>query len=130
MAEAALRNPKSYQYKRVEADPITFEVIHHRLISISDEQAATLAAISGSQHRSGWDHQEAPHENASSMYCARVHGKMPPRPRCGPDFLQARATVKPALSSAKSSSWMFEWSGITKRSVRLFQNALALTMAG
>ncbi len=48
MAEAALRNPKTYQYKRVEADPITFEVIHHRLISISDEQAATLAAISGS----------------------------------------------------------------------------------
>src|SRR5215213_9734073 len=49
MAGAALRNnPKSYEYKRVEADPITFEVIHHRLISISDEQAATLAAISGS----------------------------------------------------------------------------------
>ena len=49
MAGVALRNkPKSYEYKRVEADPITFEVIHHRLISISDEQAATLAAISGS----------------------------------------------------------------------------------
>ena len=49
MAGAALRNnSKSYEYKRVEADPITFEVIHHRLISISDEQAATLAAISGS----------------------------------------------------------------------------------
>jgi N-methylhydantoinase B len=48
MAEDALRSPDTYRYNRVDADPITFEVIHHRLISISDEQAATLAAISGS----------------------------------------------------------------------------------
>src|SRR5918994_5921160 len=48
MATAALHKSETYAYKRVEADPITFEVIHHRLISISDEQAATLAAISGS----------------------------------------------------------------------------------
>ena len=37
-----------YRYRRVEVDPVTFEVVHHRLISISDEQAATLSAISGS----------------------------------------------------------------------------------
>jgi N-methylhydantoinase B len=37
-----------YAYERVAVDPITFEVIHHRLISISEEQAATLSAISGS----------------------------------------------------------------------------------
>ena len=37
-----------YRYNRTEVDPITFEVIHHRLISISEEQAATLSAISGS----------------------------------------------------------------------------------
>lgn len=29
-------------------DPVTFEVIRHRLMAITDEQAATLAAISGS----------------------------------------------------------------------------------
>ncbi|HXQ53900.1 MAG TPA: hydantoinase B/oxoprolinase family protein [Stellaceae bacterium] len=37
-----------YRYDRAAVDPITFEVIHHRLISISEEQAATLSAISGS----------------------------------------------------------------------------------
>ena len=37
-----------YAYRRIDVDPITFEVIHHRLISISEEQAATLQAISGS----------------------------------------------------------------------------------
>src|SRR6267154_6147931 len=37
-----------YHYSPVDVDPITFEVIHHRLISISEEQAATLSAISGS----------------------------------------------------------------------------------
>jgi N-methylhydantoinase B len=31
-------------------DPVTFEVIRHRLHAITDEQAATLAAISGSKH--------------------------------------------------------------------------------
>ncbi|MDQ6730730.1 MAG: hydantoinase B/oxoprolinase family protein [Actinomycetota bacterium] len=31
-----------------EVDPVTFEVIRHRLLAITDEQAATLAAISGS----------------------------------------------------------------------------------
>ncbi|MEU5879986.1 hydantoinase B/oxoprolinase family protein [Spirillospora sp. NPDC047279] len=31
-------------------DPITFEVIRHRLLAITDEQGATLAAISGSTH--------------------------------------------------------------------------------
>ena len=37
-----------YDYQRVAVDPITFEVIRHRLVSISEEQAATLSAISGS----------------------------------------------------------------------------------
>ena len=37
-----------FPHKRVAVDPITFEVIHHRLISIGEEQAATLSAISGS----------------------------------------------------------------------------------
>jgi N-methylhydantoinase B len=37
-----------YPHQRVPVDPITFEVIHHRLISIGEEQAATLSAISGS----------------------------------------------------------------------------------
>jgi N-methylhydantoinase B len=31
-----------------EVDPVTFEVIRHRLVAITDEQATTLAAISGS----------------------------------------------------------------------------------
>ena len=31
-----------------DVDPVTFEVIRHRLMAITDEQAATLAAISGS----------------------------------------------------------------------------------
>ena len=33
---------------RREVDPITFEVIRHRLLAITDEQAAALAAVSGS----------------------------------------------------------------------------------
>ena len=37
-----------FPHQRVAVDPITFEVIHHRLISIGEEQAATLSAISGS----------------------------------------------------------------------------------
>jgi N-methylhydantoinase B len=37
-----------HEHKRVPVDPVTFEVVHHRLISISEEQAATLSAISGS----------------------------------------------------------------------------------
>ncbi|MCC6473554.1 MAG: hydantoinase B/oxoprolinase family protein [Burkholderiales bacterium] len=40
--------PQVYDYERVAVDPVTFEVVHHRLISISEEQAATLSAISGS----------------------------------------------------------------------------------
>lgn len=31
-------------------DPVTFEVIRHRLLAITDEQGATLAGISGSPH--------------------------------------------------------------------------------
>ena len=37
-----------YQYQRQSVDPVTFQVIHHRLGSIIDEQGATLSAISGS----------------------------------------------------------------------------------
>jgi N-methylhydantoinase B len=37
-----------YDYARQEVDPITFEVIRHRLLSITDEQASTLASVSGS----------------------------------------------------------------------------------
>ena len=48
MAEVLERQPTVYDYNRRPVDPITFEVIRHRLISITDEQAATLAAISGS----------------------------------------------------------------------------------
>lgn len=35
---------------RPAVDPVTFEVIRHRLLAITDEQGATLAAISGSPH--------------------------------------------------------------------------------
>jgi N-methylhydantoinase B len=38
----------NYQFKRKAVDPVTFQVIYHRLISITEEQAATLSAISGS----------------------------------------------------------------------------------
>ncbi len=48
MDEVRLPDSGIYAYERVAVDPITFEVIHHRLISISEEQAATLSAISGS----------------------------------------------------------------------------------
>lgn len=34
--------------ERPQIDPVTFEVIRHRLLSITDEQAAVLAAVSGS----------------------------------------------------------------------------------
>ena len=37
-----------FEYERKEVDPITFEVIRHRLLSVTDEQAATLASVSGS----------------------------------------------------------------------------------
>lgn len=37
-----------FDYTPTEVDPITFEVIRHRLLSITDEQASTLAAVSGS----------------------------------------------------------------------------------
>ncbi|WJR75847.1 hydantoinase B/oxoprolinase family protein [Bradyrhizobium sp. NP1] len=37
-----------YKYATKEVDPITFEVIRHRLLSITDEQATTLASVSGS----------------------------------------------------------------------------------
>jgi N-methylhydantoinase B len=37
-----------YEYERQKVDPVTFQVIHHRLTSITDEQAAILSAISGS----------------------------------------------------------------------------------
>ena len=37
-----------YDYVRAAVDPVTFEVVRHRLVSISEEQAATLSAISGS----------------------------------------------------------------------------------
>ena len=34
----------------VRVDPVTFEVVRHRLHAITDEQAATLKAISGSKN--------------------------------------------------------------------------------
>ncbi len=37
-----------YRYDRQKVDPVSFQVIHHRLTSITDEQAATLSAVSGS----------------------------------------------------------------------------------
>ena len=44
------RAPRSgvHEYARIDVDPVTFEVVRHRLVSISEEQAATLSAISGS----------------------------------------------------------------------------------
>ena len=48
MLERLTFDASVYRYNRVPVDPVTFEVIHHRLISISEEQAATLSAISGS----------------------------------------------------------------------------------
>ena len=38
----------AYRYTRQDVDAITFEVIRHRLLAITDEQAAALAAASGS----------------------------------------------------------------------------------
>lgn len=43
-----LKMPTVYEYDRIDVDPVTFQVIHHRLNSIIDEQGATLSAISGS----------------------------------------------------------------------------------
>jgi N-methylhydantoinase B len=37
-----------YAYDRQDVDPITFEVVRHRLMAITDEQAAALSAVSGS----------------------------------------------------------------------------------
>jgi N-methylhydantoinase B len=42
--------PSSAAPAEVRVDPVTFEVVRHRLHAITDEQAATLAAISGSKH--------------------------------------------------------------------------------
>lgn len=38
------------QHESTDVDPITFEVIRHRLLGIVDEQAARLSAISGSKN--------------------------------------------------------------------------------
>jgi N-methylhydantoinase B len=38
----------TYSYRRKKVDPIAFEVIRHRLLAITDEQAAALASVSGS----------------------------------------------------------------------------------
>ncbi|MBV9001119.1 MAG: hypothetical protein JO304_18815, partial [Solirubrobacterales bacterium] len=40
--------PPVYEYERQAVDPVTFEVVRHRLLAITDEQAAALSAISGS----------------------------------------------------------------------------------
>jgi N-methylhydantoinase B len=40
----------SVETAAVTVDPVSFEVIRHRLLAITGEQAATLAAISGSKH--------------------------------------------------------------------------------
>lgn len=40
--------PNVYRYERQAVDPVTFEVIRHRLLAITDEQGAALAAVSGS----------------------------------------------------------------------------------
>lgn len=37
-----------FEYQKKEVDAVTFEVIRHRLLSITDEQASTLASVSGS----------------------------------------------------------------------------------
>ncbi len=46
--QAITPDDKQYQYTPQNVDPITFEVIRHRLLAITDEQAAALAAASGS----------------------------------------------------------------------------------
>ena len=48
MDDARTPAAEIYSYDRPEVDPVTFEVVRHRLVSISEEQAATLSAISGS----------------------------------------------------------------------------------
>lgn len=48
MTSTATTDAGVYAYTRTEVDPVTFQVIHHRLNSIIDEQGATLSAISGS----------------------------------------------------------------------------------
>jgi N-methylhydantoinase B len=48
MTDALVAAPTVYEYDRVDVDPVTFEVIRHRLLAIMDEQAAALSAISGS----------------------------------------------------------------------------------
>jgi N-methylhydantoinase B len=48
MDEVRSIDAHAYVHKKCAVDPVTFEVVHHRLISISEEQAATLSAISGS----------------------------------------------------------------------------------
>jgi N-methylhydantoinase B len=40
--------PTVYLYERVDVDPVTFEVVRHRLHAITDEQAVALASVSGS----------------------------------------------------------------------------------
>ncbi|WP_158290088.1 hydantoinase B/oxoprolinase family protein [Ramlibacter sp. WS9] len=37
-----------FEYQKKDVDAVTFEVIRHRLMSITDEQASTLASVSGS----------------------------------------------------------------------------------
>jgi hypothetical protein len=34
----------------IPVDPVTFEVVRHRLRSITDEQAARVRTVSGSKH--------------------------------------------------------------------------------
>ncbi|WP_166352447.1 hydantoinase B/oxoprolinase family protein [Phytoactinopolyspora limicola] len=49
--DATMTNPAGNGPAAVtDVDPVTFEVIRHRLLAITDEQGATLAAISGSPH--------------------------------------------------------------------------------
>jgi N-methylhydantoinase B len=48
MTQAAIAAAPVYGLQRVKVDPVTFQVIYHRLVSITEEQGATLAAISGS----------------------------------------------------------------------------------
>jgi N-methylhydantoinase B len=42
--------PGTAPHRAAALDPVTFEVIRHRLLGITDEQAARLCSISGSKH--------------------------------------------------------------------------------
>ncbi|MFV2018531.1 hydantoinase B/oxoprolinase family protein [Micromonospora sp. LOL_023] len=50
MTTVSSTGPAGHSTAGRDVDPVTFEVIRHRLLAITDEQGAVLSAISGSPH--------------------------------------------------------------------------------